>query len=97
MYCFWTLSKILALCGNELEKNYHFCSDDFGEFVAEMVVVVDKEEHDAKNNGDMTVKKALEDTARGGRLGALKVDPESLTLREPGITLYYLNFYTCSL
>ena len=50
-----------------------------------MVVVVDKEEHDAKNNGDMTVKKALEDTARGGRLGALKVDPESLTLREPGI------------
>ena len=52
-----------------------------------MVVVVDKEEHDAKNNGDMTVKKALEDTARGGRLGALKVDPESLTLREPGITL----------
>ena len=55
-----------------------------------MVVVVDKEEHDAKNNGDMTVKKALEDTARGGRLGALKVDPESLTLREPGIFNFLL-------
>ena len=62
-----------------------------------MVVIVDKEDYDAKNNADMTVEKALEDTARGGRIGNLKIDPESLTMRAPGITFHYNNFSTCSL
>ena len=49
-----------------------------------MVVIVDKEDYDAKDNGAMTVEKALEETAEGGRIGNLRIDPKSLTMRAPG-------------
>ena len=46
------------------------------------MVVVDKDEYDAKTN-EMTIEKALKNTANGGRLGSLYIDPNSLTIREP--------------
>ena len=46
------------------------------------MVVVDKDEYDAKTN-EMTIEKALKNTASGGRLGSLYIDPNSLTIREP--------------
>ena len=64
-----------------------FCRTDdgkFGQFIAEMLVVVDKEEYEAKAEESMSVEKALKDTARGGNIGGLKIDPQSLTMRAPG-------------
>lgn len=49
-----------------------------------MLVVVDKEEYEAKAEDSMSVEKALKDTARGGNIGGLKIDPQSLTMRAPG-------------
>ena len=63
-------------------------SDDFGEFVADMVIVVDQEEYEAKCNDCMTVEKALKETAKGGQIGNLKVDPQSLTMKAPSKTIY---------
>ena len=65
----------------------NFCRTDdgkFGQFIAEMLVVVDKEEYEAKAEESMSVEKALKDTARGGNIGGLKIDPQSLTMRAPG-------------
>jgi len=56
-----------------------------GEFTSDMVVVVDKEEYDAKSNSDLSVEQAFEESVQGGRIGILSVDPASLQLRSPGI------------
>ena len=56
----------------------------FGQFIAEMLVVVDKVEYEAKVEDSMSVEKALKDTANGGKIGSLKIDPQSLTMRAPG-------------
>ena len=58
--------------------------NSFGEFVAEMAVILDKEEHEANTDESMTVPKALKNAANNGRIGNLKVDPKSLSLKEPG-------------
>ena len=50
-----------------------------------MVVIIDKEAHDASSDDAMSVQSALKEAARGGRIGNLKVDAESLTLKDPGI------------
>ena len=67
-------------------SNPLFCSKSFGEFVAEIVVIVDKEEWDARGDtaNAMSVEKALEKAARSGRIGSLQVDTESLKLKEAG-------------
>lgn len=61
-----------------------FKSAEFGEFTADMIVVIDKQEYDAKTDDKMTVEKALKETAQGGQIGNLKIDPQSLTMRAPG-------------
>ncbi len=66
-------------------ESVFFCSDDFGEFVADMVIVVDKENYEAKDVSDTTVEEALEDTANGGRIGNLQIDPQSLKMKAPGM------------
>ncbi len=60
------------------------CSDKFGEFVVDMVVVVDKTVYDAKEDFEMTVEQALTEEVEDGKLGLLNVDPKSLELRAPG-------------
>jgi hypothetical protein len=55
------------------------CSRQDSEFVANLVVVVDKEEFEAEAD-PLTVETALLETMAGGRLGHLKVDPNSLEL-----------------
>ena len=55
-----------------------------------MVIVVDKDEYEAKTSSDTTVESALEDTAEGGRIGSLQVDPQSLTMRAPGMIQFFL-------
>ena len=54
--------------------------------MAEIVVIVDKEEWDARGDtaNAMSVEKALEKAAKSGRIGSLQVDPESLKLKEAG-------------
>lgn len=61
-------------------------SKSFGEFVAEIVVIVDKGEWDARGDtaNAMSVEKALEKAAKSGRIGSLQVDTESLKLKEAG-------------
>ena len=61
-------------------------SKSFGEFVAEIVVIVDKEEWDARGDtaNAMSVEKALDKAAKSGRIGSLQVDTESLKLKEAG-------------
>ncbi len=59
-------------------------SDRFGEFVVDMIVVVDKDTYDKKEEFDMTVEQALAETVDGGKIGVLNVDPKSLELRAPG-------------
>jgi hypothetical protein len=61
-----------------------FFSDNFGEFVTEMVVVVDKEAYEAKDDSELSVEQALTETVEGGKIGVLNVDPKSLDLRAPG-------------
>ena len=63
-----------------------FFSKSFGEFVAEIVVIVDKGEWDARGDtgNAMSVEKALEKAAKSGRIGSLQVDTESLKLKEAG-------------
>ena len=56
----------------------------FGEFLADMMVVVNKDEYEAKQAGDMTVEKAIKDVAISGKVGNLQVDPQSLELKAPG-------------
>merc|ERR1739848_47677 len=58
-------------------------SNNFGEFVAEMVVVIDKEAHEANTDDSMTAQQALKNAANKGSIGNLKVDPASLSLKEP--------------
>jgi hypothetical protein len=60
------------------------CSDKFGEFVVDMVVIVDKTVYDAKEDFEMTVEQALTEEVEDGKLGLLNVDPKSLELRAPG-------------
>lgn len=55
----------------------------FGEFEAEMLVVVNRDEYQAKPEDAMTVEKAIKSTVNEGRVGNLKVEPESLKLRAP--------------
>ena len=64
----------------------------FGEFLADMMVVVNKDEYESKDVEQMTVEKAVGEVARGGRVGNLKVDPESLELKAPGkLKIHLLN------
>ena len=49
-----------------------------------MLVLVDKLEYEAKVEDSMSVEKALKDTAKGGKIGGLTIDPQSLTMRAPG-------------
>ena len=49
-----------------------------------MVVVVDKEAYDAKDDSELSVEQALTETVEGGKIGVLNVDPKSLDLRAPG-------------
>ena len=49
-----------------------------------MMVVVNKDEYEAKEAGDMTVEKAIKDVAISGKVGNLQVDPQSLELKAPG-------------
>ena len=49
-----------------------------------MVVIIDKEAHEASSDDAMSVQSALKEAARGGRIGNLKVDAESLILKDPG-------------
>jgi hypothetical protein len=79
-----------------LKKNVLFCfSDNFGEFFAEMVVVVDKDAYDAKDQSEMTVEQALTETVERGKIGLLSVDRKSLDLRAPGTNAatYFDPFY----
>ena len=48
-----------------------------------MTVVVDRDEYESSGT-DMKVKDVLEAVANKGRIGNLKVEPESLIVREPG-------------
>ena len=66
--------------------DWFFFSKSFGEFVAEIVVIVDKGEWDARGDtgNAMSVEKALEKAAKSGRIGSLQVDTESLKLKEAG-------------
>ncbi len=57
----------------------------FGEFEAEMMVVVDKEEYDGRAEDTPTVEEAIRDAVAEGRVGALQVEPESLVLQAPGM------------
>ncbi len=50
-----------------------------------MIVVVDKDTYDKKEEFDMTVEQALAETVDGGKIGVLNVDPKSLELRAPGL------------
>ena len=54
--------------------------------MAEIVVIVDKGEWDARGDtaNAMSVEKALEKAAKSGRIGSLQVDTESLKLKEAG-------------
>ena len=72
---FWLLSEIPAA--------HHF-SDRLGEFVADMIVVVDKDTYDKKEDFEMTVEQAFAETVESGKVGLLSVDPKSLELRAPG-------------
>ena len=52
-----------------------------------MVVIVDEENFIKGNeisDDSMTVEKALNATAQGKKIGTLKIDPASLTVRAPG-------------
>ncbi|TRY75553.1 hypothetical protein TCAL_06383 [Tigriopus californicus] len=55
----------------------------FGEFEADMFVVVDKDEYEAKEPEAMTMEKAIEESVKDGMVGSLQVDPQSLVLRAP--------------
>ena len=57
--------------------------EPFGEFEAQMLVVVDQKEYEAKQD-DMTVEEAIKETFDEGRVGNLKVEPESLVTKAPG-------------
>ena len=46
---------------------------------------MDKSEYEGKVPESMTVEQALEETARGGNIGSLKIDPQSLTMRAPSM------------
>ena len=61
-------------------------SKNQGEFVTDLVVVLDKNEFEAEEE-KLTVEDALKQTVTGGRVGSLVVDPESLTMGE----ISYLN------
>ena len=56
-----------------------FYSKGQGEFDADLVVIVDKNEFDAVPEA-LTVEEALRQTVEGGRIGNLAVDPNSLSL-----------------
>lgn len=56
-----------------------------------MLVVVDKSEYEGKVSESVTVEQALQETARGGNVGSLKVDPQSLTMRAPGKSINNLE------
>ena len=58
----------------------------FGEFVAEMLVTVDKDAYEKKESGSTTVEDAVRDAFGSGRVGNLKVEPESLVMKAPGKT-----------
>lgn len=49
-----------------------------------MVVVVDKDAYEAKDDSELSVEQALTETVEGGKIGVLNVDPKSLDLRAPG-------------
>jgi len=58
-----------------------FSSKNQGEFVTDLIIVLDKNTFEGEDN-KLTVEKALKDTVSGGRVGSLNVDPESLTMGE---------------
>ena len=79
-----TLSLSAAPFENNHNVNQHFRTDKtFGELEAQMTVVVDRDEYESSGT-DMKVKNVLEAVANKGRIGNLKVEPESLIVREPG-------------
>ena len=49
-----------------------------------MLVTVDKSAYESKDAGTTTVEEAVRGTFQGGRLGNLKVEPESLVMKAPG-------------
>lgn len=44
------------------------------------MVVLDKNEFESVEEKEVTVASALEETVSGGRLGSLRLDPQSLTM-----------------
>ncbi len=57
-----------------------------------MVVVVDKDAYEAKDDSELSVEQALTETVEGGKIGVLNVDPKSLDLRAPGKYCKYSKY-----
>jgi hypothetical protein len=74
------------VCPERPNNGKKIYSDRFGEFVVDMIVVVDKTAYDGKEDFEMTVEQALTETVDAGKIGVLSVDPKSLELRAPGST-----------
>ncbi len=49
-----------------------------------MLVTVDKEAYDGRSEGEASVEEAIEGAVASGRVGNLRVEPESLVLQSPG-------------
>ena len=58
----------------------------FGEFEAQMIVIVDQKAYEAKEAATPTVEEAILDTFSEGRVGALKVEPDSLVVKAPVVS-----------
>jgi len=65
-------------------------SDNQGEFISDLRVVVDQDKYTEKED-DLTVEDALQKTVGEGRVGRLYVDPESLTMGEARSTVQDQN------
>ena len=71
---------------------FFFYSDNQGEFYTDLVVVLDKNEFESVEDKEVTVASALEETVSGGRLGSLRLDPQSLTMGKIFIHAFKTNF-----
>lgn len=56
------------------------------------MVVLDKNEFESVEDKEVTVASALEETVSGGRLGSLRLDPQSLTMGKIFIHAFKTNF-----
>ena len=58
------------------------CSKNQGEIDTDFVVLLDKAEFEGREEGAETVETALNHTAKVGRVGRLKIDPQSFKIGE---------------